>query len=128
MCAETGAQIVAFHGARTFFNIEPMVYFERFWRISLAARRAGVMMCQENVSLFFGGDVRFIKAMRMALPEVNFLLDIKQAVRAGIDPFDMIDAMGPKVRHVHASDNNDKRDCMLPGAGEFDFIGCANAS
>ena len=121
MCAVTGAEYIAFHGARTFFNIEPSVYFERFGRISLAARSAGVHMCHENVSRFFGGDVRVIRAMRTALPDAEFLLDIKQAVRAGIDPFEMLDAMGDRVRHVHASDHNAQRDCMTPGSGDFDF-------
>lgn len=122
MCAVTGAEYIAFHGARTFFNIEPSVYFERFGRISVAARAAGVHMCHENVSRFFGGDVCIIRAMRAALPEAEFLLDIKQAVRAGIDPFEMLDAMGDSVRHVHVSDHTAMRDCMVPGSGDFDFV------
>jgi sugar phosphate isomerase/epimerase len=121
MCATAGAGFLAFHGARTYYNIEQAVYFERFDRIAKAAGAFGVVLCQENVSRFFSGGVGFISEMRRQLPDAKFLLDIKQAVRAGIDPFEMLDAMGDALVHIHASDHNAQRDCMAPGCGSFDF-------
>ena len=51
---------------------------------------------------------------------VEFTFDVKQCVRAEIDPFEMFDAMSKKIRHVHLSDNDESRDCLIAGQGRFD--------
>ena len=53
--------------------------------------------------------------------ECAFVLDIKQAVRAGFSPFAMLEAMGGKIVHVHLSDHNRDENCLPPGKGDFDF-------
>ena len=53
--------------------------------------------------------------------ECAFVLDIKQAVRAGCSPFAMLEAMGEKIVHVHLSDHNREENCLPPGKGDFDF-------
>ncbi len=50
-----------------------------------------------------------------------FTLDVKQANRLGIAPADMLDAMGDRLVHLHLSDFTAADDCLLPGAGCFDY-------
>ena len=53
--------------------------------------------------------------------ECAFVLDVKQAVRAGHDPYEVCDAMGNKIAHVHLNDNDEKQDCLVPGKGHMDY-------
>ena len=53
--------------------------------------------------------------------EVAFVLDIKQAVRSGISPFELLDKLGNKIRHIHISDNDEEHDCLPIYSGSFDF-------
>ena len=121
-CGILGADIVVFHGARTFFPVAKETYFERFARLTAVAASFGVRLCHENVVRFFCADPAFVRELRAAVPEAGFVLDIKQAVRAGVDPLEMLDAMGPSVRHLHLSDHSEAGDCLLPGNGKFDIL------
>lgn len=79
-------------------------------------------MAQENVNLFRSEDPEFIVRMRENLKEeCAFVLDVKQAVRAGKDPIAMCAAMGENLVHVHINDNDRNSDCLLPGFGTMDF-------
>ncbi len=122
-CNLVGAQLLVFHGARSFMPIEPDFYFERFVRLRDIARSFGVRLCQENVSRCHSGTPQFIRRMAHAIPDVDFVLDVKQAVRAGITPFEMLDAMGDRLAHLHLSDHCLGRDCLALGAGDFDLAG-----
>ena len=42
-------------------------------------------------------------------------------MRAGYTPYEIIDAMGDRIVHVHLSDHDGDRDCILPGKGLCDF-------
>ena len=53
--------------------------------------------------------------------EFAFVLDTKQAIRAGETPFAFLEAAGSKVKHVHISDSGELGDCLLIGKGSFDF-------
>ena len=53
--------------------------------------------------------------------EFSFVLDTKQAVRAGENPFSFLRAAGNRVRHVHISDSGELGDCLLIGRGSFRF-------
>ena len=53
--------------------------------------------------------------------EVRFVLDLKQAIRAGETVEDMLNAMGEQLCHVHLSDHRPAEDCLPPGQGNFDF-------
>jgi sugar phosphate isomerase/epimerase len=53
--------------------------------------------------------------------DVGFCLDIKQSIRGRYSSFDVINAVGKNIKHIHISDNNELKDCMLPGDGNFDF-------
>ncbi len=53
--------------------------------------------------------------------DVEFVLDTKQAIRAGEDIFNIVDTLGDRIVHVHYSDNTPEKDCLLFGRGSFDF-------
>lgn len=124
-CNRVGARILVFHGARSFMPLEPAFYFERFARLRDIARSFGVRLCQENVARCHSGSPQFIKSMVRAIPDVDFVLDVKQAVRAGVTPFEMLDAMGARLAHLHLSDHRGGCDCLALGEGEFDLAGLA---
>ena len=122
--ASLGAKIFVLHGQRDYdrSNISEEEYFERFAYLSRTARPFGVTLAQENVNRFRSENPAFIARMRRYLhDECAFVLDIKQAVRAGFSPFAMLEAMGEKIVHVHLSDHNRKENCLPPGKGSFDF-------
>jgi sugar phosphate isomerase/epimerase len=53
--------------------------------------------------------------------EFAFVLDTKQAIRAGENPFTFLDAAGSRIEHVHISDSGELGDCLLIGKGSFRF-------
>ena len=97
-------------------------YYDRFGILSRIAREYGVTLAQENVNAFRSQDCGFIRNMREYLKEdASFVLDVKQAVRSGRDPYEMCEAMGKNLVHIHINDNRPGRDCLLPGRGEMDY-------
>ena len=87
----------------------------------------GIKLCWENVSWCLFNHPSFAAEILEACPSDNlfFTLDIKQALRAGHDPFAFLSAMGRKVAHVHlydyAYDAQGKLSLLMPGQGVFDF-------
>lgn len=128
--AELGAKYVVFHGdslRAPFVGTER--YCEVFEMLSKTARGEGVFLAQENVSSARSGSPEFIKNMREQIGEgkINFVLDIKQVLRAGYETDEMIKAMGSDIKHIHINDwvfsNDGTRDggCRLPCDGELDL-------
>lgn len=120
-CNIFGADIFVFHGARSFLKLEREFYFERFANLRELAHRQGVRLCQENVARCYSGTTDFITDMKRALPDVEFVLDTKQALRAKITPFEMLSAMGDNLAHLHISDYTDECECLPLGKGVFDI-------
>ena len=118
-----GGDIVVFHGAHREHKITPELYFERFGRLWEVGKSMGVRLCHENVERSLSRTPAFYKLMRQYLPEVQTVFDVKQAVRAGFSPFEMLDAMGDRVAHIHISDNTSDHDCLAPGQGTMDIPG-----
>lgn len=119
-----GAEILVLHGQREyqFSRISETEYFERYALLYEAGRRAGICVAQENVNRYRSEDPAFILRMREHLgKDCSFVFDIKQAVRAGYNPFDMCQAMGDRLVHVHLNDNNTEADCLLPGEGDMNY-------
>ena len=82
----------------------------------------GVTVVQENVNGFLSQNPDFVQTMRQELGEdASFVFDIKQAVRAGVDPYEMCRAMGDRIVHIHLNDNDDHRDCLVPWQGTMDY-------
>ena len=122
--ASLGAKVFVLHGQRDYDHskISEEEYFERFAVLSKGAAEFGVTLAQENVNRFRSEDPAFISRMRRYLAdECAFVLDIKQAVRAGHSPFTMLEAMGNRIVHVHLSDHTREEHCLPPGKGSFDF-------
>ncbi len=120
-----GAKIVVLHGDKRFADsggIPDEVYFERYHRLYCTAQSMGITVGQENVNAFRSQNPAFIRKMRNYLGnDVSFVFDIKQAVRAGYSPYEMCEAMGDRIVHMHINDNNVVQDCMLPGRGTMDY-------
>ena len=116
------AEIVVIHGDKLPAKLPDEKYFERFGRIMESGKKYGVCVAQENVNLHRSQDPDFLCRMKQYLgDELKFVLDIKQAVRAGYDPYDFADRLGDAVIHIHTNDNNSRNHCLLPGKGEMDY-------
>ena len=122
-CLELGAKYIPFHGDSIVGSLSENEYFERFDFLSSTLKKEGATLLQENVNLFRAGYTDFIEHMVRAVPDAEFLFDIKQAVRAKQDPFKMLEILDGRIRHVHISDSNENHDCLLPFDGDFDLIG-----
>ena len=120
-----GAKIVVLHGDKRFADsggISDEEYFERYHELYQTAKTMGIMVGQENVNAFRSQNPSFIRKMREYLgDEVAFVFDIKQAVRSGYSPYEMCEAMGDRIVHLHINDNTPQQDCMLPSYGEMDY-------
>ncbi len=116
-----GGDIVVFHGAHKEHKISPEFYFERYGALWEAARSMEVRLCHENVERSVSRSPGFFKLLRQYLPQAQAVFDVKQAVRAGFDPFRMLEAMGSAVAHIHMSDNAPGSDCLAPGQGNMDI-------
>lgn len=122
VAAKLGAKYFVFHGAKPSASSSDELYFERFAILSEKAAQMGVICAQENVVHYRSQYPDFMQRMKKAIGE-NFrmVLDIKQARRTGVDPFLFFDAVGESIEHIHISDFNDKKDCITPLKGKFDF-------
>lgn len=123
--SQLGAKLIVIHGDRRFINmggIPDEEYFERYYKLAETGRKMGVTVGQENVNMFRSQSPEFIKSMRSYLGDnVDFVFDIKQAVRSGNDPYEICKAMGNRIIHLHINDNDKENDCMLPGKGTMDY-------
>ncbi len=116
-----GAKFFILHGNKPTNRCEDEVYFERFFRLQETARSFGVEVLQENVSRCTAGDMGFLMKMKDQLGEnAAFVLDTKQALRAGNDPIQMVKALGSSIKHLHFSDSGKNGDCLKFGFGEYD--------
>ncbi len=127
--AELGANYLIFHGDYNFLR-EAMLTeeqsFENIYALWSVGREYGVELLHENVSRCKGGQPNYLQRLHQSIPELGFVLDCKQALRAGHQPEDFVQALGSSIRHVHLSDNltvdgNIEKDCLPPGKGNYDF-------
>lgn len=114
-----GANAVVFHGGAKAAPITYSEYFETFGLLVENAIVNGSNLCHENVERCISYSPDFFRALGKAVPQAEFILDVKQAVRAGYDALTFATAMGTKIKHVHFSDHDDSRTCLLPGQGIF---------
>lgn len=120
--AELGASYVVMHGDRLEGVLSAEASARRYERLYDLGQTMGVTLLQENVVRFRASSIDYIKAMRRILGEkAQFVFDSKQCARCGLDPADVIAAMGEGLKHVHISDRNEQKDCLIPGSGNVDF-------
>ena len=114
------ARIFVFHGNDIRHAVEPALYCERFLRLVRAGEEFGITVAQENVERCQSGSLHFLREMiRILGKDAHFVLDVKQAVRAGESPLHMLHMLGSHIVHLHISDHSDKGDCLPIGAGTF---------
>ena len=122
IAAQLGAKYVIMHGGKPNGTMDNYGYFDRFSKVSQAVIGSGAMLWQENVVKFRAGSIEALKEMSEYLGDsVNFCLDVKQALRGGYSPYDVLKLLGHKIKHLHLSDSNSTSDCMIPLKGDFDF-------
>ena len=122
ICGELGAKYIILHGGKPNGILSDTGYFDRFSEISDAAKKNGGVLLQENVAKFRAGNIDFLKKMNDYFgKDAAFCLDVKQCIRGGYSPFDALNMLKTGVKHLHLSDHNETKDCLLPSGGNFDF-------
>ena len=117
-----GAEILVLHGQRRESLLSEESYCKHYADLYALGKTFGITVAQENVNLFRSDNPAFITRMRRYLhDECAFVLDVKQAERAGEDPYEMCAVMGERLIHVHINDNKPGKDCLLPGCGTMDL-------
>lgn len=115
-----GAEYFVFHGAKSVRSTE--FFCERYSRLYRLGKEFGVTTALENVARCTSASSAFVRDVaKMLGNEFAFVLDTKQAVRAGENPFSFLDVAGDRTVHVHISDSGELGDCLLIGRGRFDF-------
>lgn len=102
------------------YNLQPTVD-----RMEKIAADHGMEVLWENVSWAALRRPQDVEALGQLLPRQRFVLDVKQALRAGQDPLAMLRAMGDRVAHVHVLDVDEAGELCLPGRGAVDWRGIA---
>ena len=124
---DLGAKIFVLHGALKSAHFLKLpdgekLYLERYSMLHELGKKQGITVAQENVSYCKSGDPDFLRKMRNELGEnCAFVLDVKQALRSGLDVFEVMDIMGGRLAHCHLSDNTPDHDCVPVGKGRLDF-------
>ncbi len=123
-CQLLDAPLLVLHGDSRAKPGDMAVYARRFAALARVAREDyGVTLAQENVDRCRCGLPENVRLLRVYSDDTaRFVLDLKQARRAGQDPFALLEAMGPEnVCHLHLSDADGQRTSLPPGEGSFDF-------
>lgn len=119
------ASIFVFHGDFRTSSHGAAFYAERYSSLLDCAEQYRFTVAQENIGRCKSGDLRFLSELKELLGKrLSFVFDVKQAIRSEVSPKEVLDIMGNQVVHLHLNDHTAAHDCLLPGAGEFDFEGC----
>ncbi len=122
IAAQLGAAYIIMHGGKPNGILSDEEYCERYMRLNEITLENGVRILQENVVKFRAGDIEFMRSMKKILgDDAAFCLDIKQSLRCGYDPFDLIREFSDNIKHFHISDHSTASDCLLPLDGGFEF-------
>ncbi|MBD5143585.1 MAG: sugar phosphate isomerase/epimerase [Ruminococcus sp.] len=114
------AKIFVLHGNFKICAVPVELYCERFAKLVEIGKEFDITVAQENVERCQSGSLQFLREMvRILGNDANFVLDVKQAVRANESPVNMLHILGKHVCHVHISDHGEKGNCLMLGAGEF---------
>lgn len=122
IAASLGAKYIVMHGGKNNGILSDEEYCQRYMMLNEATLKNGVYVLQENVANFRARDKEFLRSMCNILgDDARFCFDIKQAVRAGYNPFEIADKFASHIKHCHISDHTVSSDCMLPLTGGFSF-------
>ncbi len=127
IAARLGAKYIILHGGKPNGILNDEEYCQRYMALKEATLKNGVTLLQENVAKYRSGEIEFLRSMKEILGrDAEFCIDIKQAVRCGYNPMDLILEFFENTRHYHISDHSIASDCQLPLSGGFDFKGMFN--
>lgn len=115
-----GARVFVFHGAWKNHGITYDFYMEQFQKLQKLGEKHGIVVAQENIAYCVSSEIELIKRMKIELG-ARFVLDVKQAVRAGQDPFEIAKLYGDNLAHCHVSDHDADNTCLPIGKGDFDI-------
>ncbi len=116
------AKIFVFHGNKKLAQLSPENYCECYSKLVETGKQFGVTVAQENVSRCQSGSLEFMSRMAEIMDnDAKFVLDTKQAVRAGENSFDIVKKLQGKVIHIHISDHGEMGDCLQIGKGRFNI-------
>lgn len=123
MTAELGGRYLVLHGGFANHAVSTESYIESYRKLHDTALSMGVMIAQENVGRCMSRNPELLRSLREAIPDIAFVLDIKQTFRGdgGLD--EVIDAMGNNIVHLHLCDARPEQDCLPVGSGLVDFEG-----
>lgn len=122
IAAELGAKYIILHGGKPNGLTTDEEYCERYMMLNEQTRKNGITVLQENVVHFRAGEIEFLRSMRNILgDDAQFCLDIKQSIRSGYNPFDLLYEFYDNIKHFHISDHSLASDCLLPLNGKFNF-------
>lgn len=121
---ELGAKYIILHGGKPNGHTTDEEYCEKFMALNRETRKNDVTVLQENVVRYRSGDIEFLRSMKDILgDDAQFCFDIKQAIRCGYNPIDLVNEFIENIKHFHISDHSLASDCLLPLNGNFDFKG-----
>lgn len=117
-----GADTFVFHGGKPSSTLTKERYCERYSKLYRLGNEFGIEVAVENVSRCKSSSSAFIRDIAKSLgSEFSFVLDTKQAIRAGENPLSFVEAAAGRISHVHISDSGEMGDCLLIGRGRFNF-------
>ena len=94
---------------------------ERFALMQSAAQAHHMEILWENVYYGAVSSAEDFRAILSRLPDLHFVLDVKQAWRGHADPIALAREFGGRIRHLHLLDRTTAGDICLPGEGCFDI-------
>lgn len=119
-----GAKYLIMHGGKPNGVLNDEEYCQRYMALNYETEQNGVTVLQENVVNYRSGDIEFMRSMKNILgDDAKFCLDIKQCIRCGYVPMDLVEEFYDNIKHFHISDHSVAGDCLLPVRGKFDFKG-----
>ncbi|MBR6761634.1 MAG: sugar phosphate isomerase/epimerase [Oscillospiraceae bacterium] len=121
--ATLGAAISILHGAQLGTCKNIAFYCERFAALAELGKQFGITVTQENVHRYESQNLKFLKEFcRILGDEAAITFDVKQAVRAGMNPMEAIQSIGKHIAHIHLSDHGPLGDCLRIGKGRFSVV------
>ena len=95
---------------------------EEVWPVLKSeAQQRGIELLWENVSWAALRTAADLRILLHRIPDLCFVLDVKQAMRASADPLELLYSMGNRLRHIHLMDWQEDGRLCLPGTGVFPF-------
>lgn len=118
-----GAEYYILHGALQGTCKDMNLYCHRFHRLHTLGKQFGVTVTQENVYRHESANLRFLREFcRILGDDAALTFDVKQAVRAQMNPSEAVDAVGKYIKHFHISDHGPLGDCLRIGKGRFQIV------